>query len=224
MRISVVIPAFREGVAEARDILSLSRHPLVFEIVVAAFQCGQDFQKALGSSPKIRVLEALQRGRGPQMNFGAEAARGDLLLFLHADSRIEDGGLEELEAEIGSGRWKGGAFRLKIGHPARKYRWKEKAVNGRSRFFRIPFGDQGYFVGRDVFKRLGGFRDWPLFEDVDFFDRLKKQGPWVLLDSCVLTSARRWEAQGYWRATFRNLLLLVLYKLGVSPFWLAKRY
>lgn len=158
------------------------------------------------------------------MNFGAAAAKGDVFLFLHADTALEKGALEEMAEKMRGPRYGGGAFQVKFDQPSFRYRIKEWGANLRSRFLGLPYGDQGYFVRRDLFERLGGFKKWPLFEDVDLFDRLKKKGPWVLLDSHAITSARRWERQGYWKATFKNLLWVLLYKLGVSPRWLAKHY
>lgn len=174
--------------------------------------------------PKTRLLEAVQRGRGFQMNYGAAVARGDLLLFLHADTRLKAGGLEEMTESMRQSQWVGGAFRLKFDRLEWHYHLKAWGGNTRSRVLGMPYGDQGFFVRQGVFKRLGGFRDLPLFEDVEFFDRLKKEGPWILLRSSAITSARRWEKQGYWKATLKNALWIFLYRLGVSPFWLAKKY
>lgn len=158
------------------------------------------------------------------MNFGAATAKGDLLLFLHADSRLEPVGVEELTEKMRKGVWVGGAFRLKFSGSAWRYRFKAWGANLRSQVLRMPYGDQGLFARREVFKRLSGFQNIPLFEDVEFFDRLKKEGPWILLKSQAITSVRRFERQGYWKATLKNVLWIVLYRLGVSVHWLAKRY
>ncbi len=224
MKISVVVPAFREGETAAHGLHPLALHPLVHEVVVAAVDCSPLFNRILKGIPKVQLRQAPKRSRGSQMNFGAAASKGDLLLFLHADSRLEEGAVEEMAGAMRDGLLAGGAFRLRFNHPSRRYRLKAWAANLRSKALGMPYGDQGYFVRKDVFDRLGGFKNWPLFEDVDFFDRLKKRGGWVLLESRVATSARRWEKQGYWKATFKNTLWIVLYKLGVPPQWLAKHY
>ncbi len=220
----MIVPAYREGEEAGLLIHLLSRHPLVFEVVVSAFDCSPSFYRVLKRITKIKQVEAPKRGRGAQMNFGAAASKGDLLLFLHADSYPELGGLEEMAGTLRRGAWVGGAFRLKFNRRDWRYRLKAWGANLRSKTLGMPYGDQGYFVRREVFEKLGGYKNLPLFEDVDFFDRLKKEKPWVLLSSAVVTSARRWEKQGYWKATLKNTLWIVLYKLGVSPHWLAKRY
>ncbi|HJT24541.1 MAG TPA: TIGR04283 family arsenosugar biosynthesis glycosyltransferase [bacterium] len=224
MKLSVIVPAYREGGEAASQIHKLARHPLVFEVVVAAFDCQPAFNRVLRKIPKIKPLAAPKRGRAAQMNYGAAAAKGDLLLFLHADSRLERGGVEELTENLRQAKWVGGAFRLGFNRSGRGYRLKAWGANLRSRTLGMPYGDQGYFVWREIFDRLGGYQNLPLFEDVEFFDRLRRQGPWVLLKSTIVTSARRWEKQGYWKATFKNALWIVLYRLGVSPRLLAKWY
>ena len=224
MRLSVIVPAYREGEEAALQIHRLSRHPLVSEVLVAQADCAPSFHRVLKKVPKIKLLEAPRKGRAAQMNAGARAARGDLYLFLHADSAVGPGGIEEMAQSMRDKTKVGGAFRLRFNRNTRAYRLKAWGANARSKILGMPYGDQGFFARREVFERLGGFRDLPLFEDVDFFDRLKKQGPWVLLKSKVTTSVRRWQRQGYWKATLKNLLWIVLYRLGVSPRWLAKRY
>ncbi|HEY5039878.1 MAG TPA: TIGR04283 family arsenosugar biosynthesis glycosyltransferase [bacterium] len=224
MKISVIVPAYREGERAAQLIHRLARNMKVYEVIVSAVDCEKTLRPLLRNVPKVKFYEAPKRGRGPQLNFGAAAAKGDLLLFLHADSRLEKGALEEMEAAIRSKKVFGGAFRLKFDHPAFKYRVKEWGVELRSRLIGLPYGDQGYFVTRELFERLEGFSNWPLFEDVDFFDRFKALRPWVLLRSHVVTSPRRWEAKGYWTATFKNIFLILLYKLGVPPKRFASYY
>jgi rSAM/selenodomain-associated transferase 2 len=224
MKVSVIVPAYREGEEVALQIHELSRHPLVFEVLAVAFDCSPSFSRVLRKAPKIKLMAAPKRGRGFQMNLGAAVARGDLFLFLHADSRLEKGTLEEMTGAMRLGPWVGGAFQLKFNNPAWRYRIKARGANLRAKFLGMPYGDQGYFVREDIFNRLGGFKNLPLFEDVDFFDRIKREGPWVLLESAVVTSTRRWERQGYWKATFKNFLWIGLYKLGISSHWLSKRY
>lgn len=224
MRLSIIIPAFREGEEAALQIHKLSRQPQVSEVIVAAFDCSPSFKRPLKRIPKIKLLEAPQKGRASQMNFGASAARGDLLLFLHADTQVAPGGLQEMTETLRQDRWIGGAFRLSFNLSGWRYRLKAWGANMRSKILGLPYGDQGYFIRREVFERLGGFQNMPLFEDVEFFDRFKKEGPWALLQSGVVTSARRWEKQGYWKATVKNMFWIVLYKMGVSPSWLAKKY
>ncbi len=224
MRLSVIVPAYREGEEAALQIHRLSRHPRVFEVIAAWFDCPPSFTRILRRIPKVKMVLTPKKGRGLQMNLGAAAAQGDLLLFLHADSWVEPGGIEELVETMRQMDWVGGAFRLKFNHASWRYRLKSWSAHLRSQALGMSYGDQGYFVRRTVFDRLGGFPNLPLFEDVGFFDRLKKQGPWILLKSKVVTSVRRFERQGYWKATLKNVIWILLFKMGVPADWLAKRY
>jgi GT2 family glycosyltransferase len=94
----------------------------------------------------------------------------------------------------------------------------------RVRLWSLPYGDQGIFVRRDVFDRLGGYRDWPLMEDVDFVRRLRRTGRMVELPSALVTSARRWERDGWFRRSSRNIALVLLFMAGVPPATLARWY
>jgi len=118
----------------------------------------------------------------------------------------------------------GGSFRFALDHSSWQARVWEHGVAARVRLFGLAYGDQGQFVRRRVFERMGGFRPLPLMEDVDFMRRLKRQGRIRHLNLKLVTSARRWEREGWWRRTRGNLTLLALYYVGVSPERLARRY
>ncbi len=111
----------------------------------------------------------------------------------------------------------GGAFLLKIDSTRWFLKWITLMANLRSKYWGLPYGDQGYFVRRTVFEDMGGYRNMALMEDVDFFRRLKKEGKTVLLKQPVLTSARRWEKKGLYLNSLRNALFLALYFIGFSP-------
>jgi hypothetical protein len=118
----------------------------------------------------------------------------------------------------------GGSFRFALDSDAWQARIWERGVALRVRLFGLPYGDQGLFVRADVFARMGGFRALPLMEDVDLITRLKRQGRIRHLNEQLHTSARRWEREGWWRRSRRNLGLLALYYVGVEPERLARRY
>ena len=118
----------------------------------------------------------------------------------------------------------GGSFRFALDSTAWQARVWERGVALRVALFGLPYGDQGLFVRRDVFERMGGFRPIPLMEDVEFVGRLKREGRMVHLKVKIVTSARRWEREGWWRRTRRNLGLLALYHVGITPDELARRY
>ncbi|MBI3802726.1 MAG: TIGR04283 family arsenosugar biosynthesis glycosyltransferase [Nitrospirae bacterium] len=163
-------------------------------------------------------------GRGRQMNEGARKATGEILLFLHVDSTFPVKGLDALRQALERPDVVGGAFRLKIDatHPVLKF--IERMANFRARFLKLPYGDQGLFVRRDLFERLGGYSTLPLMEDVDLIRRMKQMGKVVLLQEAIVTSPRRWIREGIYYTTFRNLALISLYFIGVSPRTLAKWY
>jgi rSAM/selenodomain-associated transferase 2 len=164
------------------------------------------------------------RGRGVQMNGGAEAANGDVLLFLHADTRLERGWSRALLSVLADESVAGGAFTLKIDNPGPQYRLIERWVKFRCNIFRLPYGDQGIFVRKDIFNKIGGYRDIPLMEDVDIIRRLKREGKVELLEKCAVTNDRRWVNNGWLRASVMNQMIMLMYKLGVDPHTLKKIY
>ncbi|MFQ5598904.1 MAG: TIGR04283 family arsenosugar biosynthesis glycosyltransferase, partial [Nitrospiria bacterium] len=163
-------------------------------------------------------------GRGMQMNEGAKKATGDILLFLHADSKLPLDALKNIREVLKQTEFVGGAFRLKIDSPHLFLGFISWIANLRSVYLNLPYGDQGYFVRRKVFELLKGYGDMPLMEDVDFFRRLKKMGRVSLLRGAMLTSARRWDQHGVYRTSFRNLLILFFYFIGISPNRLTRWY
>jgi rSAM/selenodomain-associated transferase 2 len=167
------------------------------------------------------VLEG-PRGRGAQLRTGAEAARGEWLLFLHADTRLDPGWSAAIAAL--PPRVVGGAFRFAVDSRRRAFRVIEAGTRLRCRLLRLPYGDQALFARRQAYQLMGGFRALPLMEDVDFVRRLRTLGRIALLPQRALTSARRWEARGLVRGTLTNLRLLTLYALGRSPERLARIY
>jgi GT2 family glycosyltransferase len=156
------------------------------------------------------------------MNAGAAAAAGAWLLFLHADSTLPAAWVEAI-ASVAPGVG-GGWFRFALDDAAWQARWLERAVAWRVRLMRLPYGDQGYFVRRERFAALGGFDEVPLMEDVAFVRRLVKAGPVAELPLPLVTSARRWRADGWLRRSARNAALVSLYFAGVPPARLARWY
>jgi rSAM/selenodomain-associated transferase 2 len=159
------------------------------------------------------------------MNAGAAAAEGDILVFLHADTRLPMDALELIDKVMAQPGLAGGAFDLGIRSNRLIYRIIATTASLRSRLTGIPYGDQAIFIRRTYFKQLGGYPDIPLMEDVAFMRQIKKAGGRIhMIPKCVSTSPRRWEKEGVLYTTLRNWILFVSYSLGVSPETLARYY
>ena len=168
------------------------------------------------------MLRRTTPGRALQMNAGAAGAAGEWLLFLHADSALPPGWLQAV-ADLGDAV-AGGWFRFALDDAAWQARVIEQLVAWRVRHLRLPYGDQGLFVRRSVFQRLGGFRELPLLEDVEFVRRLVRAGRVVELPLALRTSSRRWRRDGWFRRSTKNMAIVGLYLAGVPPARLARWY
>ena len=165
------------------------------------------------------------KGRGPQMNTGAALADGDILLFLHADTILPLNAARRIRSSCADRACAGGASRLGINSPKPVYRLIEKMVSIRSQITRIPYGDQGIFIKKQVFRAMGGFKNIPIMEDIDLMRRVRKRRENIILvPEQVSTSPRRWEREGVLFCTLRNWILASLFILGVDPGVLKKYY
>lgn len=229
MKISVVIPVFREEAIAALLVDLLARPDAgALEIIVVDGAPGRDtlarIPAQLAADPRLSLL-ASPPGRGVQQNAGAESARGDILLFLHADTRLPDNAFSLVLQCLADPALSGGAFSLGYAEASPGLAFIAAAANARSNFTRVPYGDQAIFVRREVFQRLGGFRPLPLMEDLEFMTRLRRRGHAIrILAFPVRTSGRRQLREGLVRCTLRNLFLRLLYHLGVPAGRLAGLY
>jgi len=173
--------------------------------------------------PEARLL-ASPRGRARQMNAGARAARGDVLLFLHADTLLPDGALAAVEAAAGEPGVVAGRFDVRFDNPRPVFRMIAWFMNQRSRWSGISTGDQAIFVCREPIDALGGYPDMPLMEDIELCRRLKRQGRLAALRARATTSARKWEREGAFRTMALMWALRFLYIVGVSPVQLHRWY
>lgn len=217
--VSVIIPTLNEEHTIKDALISVGGGGDL--IVVDAGSHDSTIKIANRFTEKIILSE---RGRGSQMDRGAREAKGDVLLFLHADTKLPADWKNQVAGVLKGDEVIGGGFRLKIDSKKFSFRLIEAMANMRSRYLGLIYGDQAIFARRDAFFAVGGFMGLPLMEDVDFIKRLKSKGTVVLLDADVSTSSRHWEKKGILMTTLRNWTLLGLYYLGVSPEKLYKRY
>jgi len=211
--VSVIIPVYFDTEALQRT-LQLTGWADA-EIIVVATAEDTALSPLRTARPDIVWLEA-PRGRARQMNAGAAAARGEWLLFLHADSRLPDGWRGAIdEAQRGSSV--AGCYRFTLESASVFARIIELGVRLRVALFSLPYGDQALFVRRRRFEAAGGFAEIPIMEDVDFVRRMRREGALFRSPLPVLTSARRWERDGWIARTARHLFLITLYFCGVTP-------
>lgn len=215
-RLSVIVPTLDEEAHLGRTLEGLVR-PDVEVIVVdgGSADATVDVAARLGA----RVLHA-PRGRARQLNAGASAARGEVLLFLHADTRLPDD-FDAVVAEALKPGVVGGAFRFALDASGVSLRLVEAVVALRCLLFALPYGDQAIFVRADAFRRVGGFPDVPIMEDFELVRRLHEAGRFVVLAHRAETSARSWRRRGVVWVTLVNQATLLGWRAGVSPERLA---
>ena len=215
--ISIIIPAVNES-ATLRAILAAIRSPVLpFETIVVD-GCSSDETAAVAQACGMRVVSSLCRQRAYQLNLGARQARGEILLFLHADTVLPEGALDQIVHRLQDPQIMGGAFARRYASPSRLLRFTCLLARWRNRLIGWHLGDQAMFVRRGVFFQLGGFREVDLFEDLDFSRRLKKFGRLVTLLPCVTSSSRRFMSAGPARTTLRDFFLTMRYLLrGLEP-------
>jgi rSAM/selenodomain-associated transferase 2 len=225
VRYSFIIPVYREEeiIDSAIDHLMHLQKFAAAEIIVADGDYeGSTLTKIINANVK-KIL--CPKGRARQMNCGAAKSSADILIFLHADTRLPENALKKIATLLEDETIVGGAFDLSIDSQRFAFRIIEKIASIRSRLTRIPYGDQAIFIRRGYFQSLGGFKDIPIMEDVELMRRIKRrQGKINILKDKVKTSPRRWETEGVVFCTLRNWFLITLYSLGAKPETLAKFY
>ena len=221
--VSIVVPALDEAANLAWLLPDLRARWPAAEVVIADAGSGDGTGELAAAHPEVRWLTA-PRGRARQMNAGARQARGDAVLFLHADTRLPDGALEAIAAALADPAVVGGRFDVRFDTPRPIMRVVAWLMNRRSRLTSISTGDQGIFVRRAVFETVGGYPDIPLMEDIELTRRLKRQGRLAALPLFVTTAARKWQREGAARTIVLMWGLRLLHFVGVSPARLHRWY
>ena len=231
MPISVIIPTLNEE----RTIIATLTHTtsLGFDELIVVDGGSLDQTPVLVESYRRRTQSPAQSpvrlvtapcGRARQMNEGAKASRGEILLFLHADTQLPADAKRMIETTLADQRMVGGRFDVRFDRPSMWGTIISRMMNWRSRLSGIATGDQALFVRRHIFEQIGGFADMPLMEDIDFSRRLKRQGATAALTATVTTSFRRWDRHGPLRTILLMGALRFLYWIGISPHRLANLY
>lgn len=221
MTLSIVIPAFQEAAGIAATVDAARKLGPDVEIIVVDGG-SSDATAETARRHGARVIVARNRGRALQMNLGAEAARGEVLLFLHADTILPPDAAKAIAASLSEPAVAGGCFRMRFDddHPVLRL---SSALN-RFSFRLFHYGDCAYFVRRSAFREMGGFQVMPLLEDLDFWLRLNRRYRVVVARASVLTSARRFRQVGVVRQQALATLIVLLYMLGVGAPRLARLY
>jgi rSAM/selenodomain-associated transferase 2 len=214
-KISIIIPTLNEE-ENITPCLEATRSAADVErIVVDGRSTDRTVERALSWGANVLSSEP---GRARQMNAGARAATGKILLFLHADTRISLGFDDQIREVLSSPQIVGGAFTFQMDDPSSfSLRLIQKAANIRSRYWQMPYGDQAIFLTTKQFREIGGYPDLPIMEDFELIRRLKKKGRIHTASLPAITSARRWQALGIWKTTLLNYAIVLAYYAGVPP-------
>ncbi len=220
--VSVIVPVLNEAAALPALLETLAAALAPGDEIIVADGGSDDASAALAGQRGVRVIEAA-RGRARQMNAGAAAAGGEVLWFVHADSRVDPSARAALGAALdGGAAW--GRFDVRLDDPAWPFRLIEGLMNRRSRLTGIATGDQALFVRRALFAELGGFPDIALMEDIELSARLRRAARPACLRTPVVTSARRWRRHGIVRTVLLMWGLRLAWFCGVPADRLARLY
>ena len=221
LSISIVMPVLDEAPVLGAALASLAPLAAAGAEVIVVDGGSRDRSREMAAEHGCRVISA-PRGRAAQMNAGAKAARGEALVFLHADTKLPENALALVAAALARNSW--GRFDVTIEGKGRMLALVAAMMNARSRWSGIATGDQAMFVRRDAFERAGGFPDIPLMEDIALSRALRGLGAPACLSERVVTSGRRWEKRGTLRTIVLMWRLRAAYAMGADPRSLARAY
>ena len=211
MKISVIIPTLNEESHIEKTLQSVIKQAGDYELFIVD---GGSTDNTIAIAKRYTSVIDSKRGRAIQMNAGASLCKGDILLFLHADTLLPDDAFRELRKRMRDDTVSGGSFY--IAFDADNFILRGISFITRFNFRLFHFGDQGIFVRRDVFQKLHGYKDMPIMEDYDFYKRLRKQGKVILVRMPVISSARRFIKKGVIRQLLINKFVVLAYWAGVD--------
>jgi rSAM/selenodomain-associated transferase 2 len=213
-KISIIIPTLNEA-TNIQKAIATTQPSINIEVIVVDGGSSDRTVEIVQSLGRVVIISS--PGRAVQMNTGAMAASGEILLFLHADTLLPKGFEQMIRTALQQPGTVAGAFNLQINAPGLGMRWVEKGVEWRSHFWQMPYGDQAIFLTKKVFQEIGSFPELAIMEDFELIRRLKRNGKITIIPVPVITSARRWLQKGIWQTTLMNQIVIIAYLLGVSP-------
>ena len=220
MNISIIVPVLNEGPTLATTLAPLATTP--YELIVVDGG-STDETPSLAQRYADKFITC-RKGRGFQQHCGAVCATGEVLAFVHADTRLPPGFGELIWDAFDDPTVVLGAFRLRLWPTNPWLRLVAHVANLRSVLLKLPYGDQVLFMRRSIYFHVGGFQDLPIMEDVDLVRRVKKLGKLRIVSGHVVSSSRRWQQEGMLYTTLRNWFLITRYLGGTSPERLEKHY
>ncbi|MBS3168668.1 TIGR04283 family arsenosugar biosynthesis glycosyltransferase [Candidatus Woesearchaeota archaeon] len=222
-KFSIIIPVYNEEginslIKELNDLELIKKA----EIIVVDGNKNTTIKK-IKFKGIIKIIS--EKGRAKQMNLGAKNAKGDILIFLHADTKLQKDALTKIEKALEDQSYVAGAFSLRLDSKNLFLKLVSFITSIRSKIVRIPYGDQAIFIRKNYFKKINGFRDIPILEDVELMRSIRKNCNCIkILDEEVISSARRWNEKGIIKTTYTNRKIMFLYMLGFTPEKLVEIY
>jgi rSAM/selenodomain-associated transferase 2 len=220
-KISIIVPILNEATTLDAFLRNLYQQTGESEIILADGGSTDGTREILNRFPGIKLVSS-GGGRGKQMNDGARQAQGEVLLFLHADSTLPADALLKIEDTLADSSVAAGSFSLEFDQPGGFFKVLSAFSRINHPFF--TYGDQGLFLRASTFRRIGGFKEIPVMEDIEIQERLRNVGTFVKLKEPVFTSARRYLRNGRLRQHLITTGVVLLYHLGVSPYFLGRWY
>lgn len=223
--ISFVIPTYNEsGYIENTLSKIITITESCDEIIVVDGSSNDNTVELVKAFPGVKIVEVSDRGRALQMNKGAETAKNEYILFLHADTRLSKEGLIKLKNIISSGNIYWGWFRMRFDSNRVVYQFLERLAELRNDLVREPLGDHGLFVRKDIFNKIGGYPEIDIMEDVELVNKLKKLHKGIKINIPVITSPRRFENNGVFKTVLKICILRTLYYFRANSEFISKYY
>ncbi|MEL7123719.1 MAG: TIGR04283 family arsenosugar biosynthesis glycosyltransferase [Bacteroidota bacterium] len=220
--LSIIIPTYNEAEMIQQHLNHLISLNLADEIIVVDGNSIDDTVSIVSDFDQVRLIQSVQRGRSIQMISAAKAAKGDLIFFLHADTSLPSTARKDIHQVFANSEIQAASFSLSfdVEHPFYKVMSWFSRINSAL----TTYGDQGLIIRKDFYHQIGGFKEWPILEDLEIQYRIRKYGTFIKMNTSVLSSARRFETQGKYKQLFIDCLIVMAWKMGCSPFKLKKYY